>query len=104
MKREAQIDISDNPELLQLAEAVRKAGKPTVLRRGSESIAVLSPIEQVGASRKRAPQRSMMASPNAWLDSLVGIARSEDRANVSANVDKYLADAAYAESHPAKES
>ncbi len=46
------IDISDTPDLLRLAEEVAESGKPRVLRRADEDVAVLLPVKKP-ASRRR---------------------------------------------------
>ena len=38
------VDISDEPEIRRLAEEVRRAGEPRVLRRDGEDVAVVIPI------------------------------------------------------------
>jgi hypothetical protein len=50
------IDVSASPELLRLAEEVRSTGKPRVLRRDGEALAMIVPLSPKGARglRKRA--------------------------------------------------
>lgn len=49
------IDITDVPELVRIAEAVRASGEPRILRRAGEDIAVVSPAK--GAHRPHRGQR-----------------------------------------------
>lgn len=51
MDRTTVIDIDDKPDLLRLAEAVRETGKPRVLRRAGEDVAVVMPVGAVDAPR-----------------------------------------------------
>lgn len=68
------LDVSASPELLHLAEAVRRSGKPRVLRRGGETLAVIVPFPARGAVRL--PQRVLTprdieafhAAAGSWAD------------------------------------
>lgn len=40
------IDISNMPDLLQLAEEIHHAGEPWVLRRGDEDLVVMLPLHR----------------------------------------------------------
>ena len=52
------IDISHNPDLLRIAEAVRKSNTPRVLRRDNEDVAVVMPLADGKKSRAaRSPIR-----------------------------------------------
>lgn len=42
------IDFGDVPEILRLAEEVRRAGEPRVLRRDGEDLAVVVPLPATG--------------------------------------------------------
>jgi hypothetical protein len=76
MARElAAVDVTNDPELLRLAEEVRQSGKPRLLRRGGEDLAVLSPVGRVTrrTSRKaktytKADDDAFLASAGAWTD------------------------------------
>ncbi len=70
------IDISNLPDLLRIAEEVRATGKPHVLRRASEDIAVLMPITPDqrradtaidGPTSKRLKSR-LLSLAGAWSD------------------------------------
>lgn len=76
MARElAPIDVTHDPELLRLAEEVRHSGKPRLLRRGGEDLAVLSPVGLVASRRTRkakthtkADDEAFLASAGTWTD------------------------------------
>jgi|SRR5579884_1404785 len=67
------IDISDNPELLRLVEAVHAGHAPRVLRAGGKDVAIMAPIET--ASEPRAPRpktpedyAAFRSSAGSWAD------------------------------------
>src|SRR5437867_11082222 len=67
--REARpIDISDVPELLRLAEEVRKTRAPRLLRRDGEDVAVLVPV--VPTRPRRTARLKTEADDDAFLSSL----------------------------------
>ena len=95
------IDITNQPELERVADQVQHSKQSVILKRGDEEVAKLSPV----APRSR---RSRKAAPdNSWLLKMVdigaGMAPADGATDVSENVDKYLTDAIYAESHPPTE-
>jgi hypothetical protein len=49
------LDVSDQPELLRLAEEVSASGQPRVLRRDSEDLAIISPAKPRRATSRRGP-------------------------------------------------
>ncbi|MDP2937513.1 MAG: hypothetical protein Q8O86_13595, partial [Dehalococcoidia bacterium] len=61
------IDISHTPELLHLVEELRKGDEPRVLRRGSEDLAILTPLK--GLPRRRALRAKTKADYEAFLSS-----------------------------------
>jgi hypothetical protein len=71
------IDISNNPDLLRLAEEVRRRNTSTVLRNGDEDVAVVMPVTDT-ATRKatRSPFKkksqadidAFLASAGGWKD------------------------------------
>jgi hypothetical protein len=70
MNRDYQpIDIGDSPDILRLAEEVRAGGRPRVLQRGHEDVAILMPIP---ARHQRAhqdqidPLDGLRASAGSW--------------------------------------
>jgi hypothetical protein len=93
-----QIDVSDSPELLRLAEEALETQQAITLVRAGKVLATLQPAKP---AKKRRARRS--DDPNAWLTNLIGIASDIDPngpTDVSSNKHKYLADAYYAEFHP----
>jgi len=69
------IDISNTPDILRLAEEVRKRQAPYLLRRDSEDIAVLTPIKT--ATRKRTKRTPTAADIDAaWAT--FGLWQNED--------------------------
>lgn len=63
------IDISDSPELLRLTEQANESGKPVVLRRGDEVIAVLRPPLRRPGWKRKPPTEEQMASFRSALGS-----------------------------------
>lgn len=90
------IDISNQPDLVRLAEEVRSTRRPRLLRRKGEDLAVLAPAQ---LRQQRTPRGKLFTEDDA-LFRLIGIADGPDDGvtDVSENVDKYLADA-YADTH-----
>ncbi len=70
------IDISHNPDLLRIAEAVRKNNTPTVLRRDDEDVAVVMPLadgtkpraRRAGKQKTQADIDAFRASAGGWKD------------------------------------
>ena len=85
------IDISNNPELLRLVEAMEASGKPCVLRHDGKDVAVMLPIEADDLDL-----RSTSEDDPLW--GIVGMFTSDGPTDVSSNKHKYLADA-YADLH-----
>jgi hypothetical protein len=83
------IDISDHPELVRLAEEVRKTQKPLALQKDGRDIAVLTPPKSARKSRARYKR----IGPNDPIWDIVGISDADGPTDVSENIDKYLADA-----------
>jgi hypothetical protein len=100
------IDASNNPELSRLAKEVRESKKQQVIKVGDEEMAILSPITSK-VRRQRTRPRASSAKANEWLLRLIDLGAqtppSDQATDVSANVDKYLAQAYYDKSHPPKE-
>lgn len=71
---DAAVDITDLPELVRLAESVRAAGRPRVLRKDGEDVAVLVPLtaERRPRRRLRTPSaenlKTFMSSAGGWKD------------------------------------
>src|SRR5215211_4321473 len=93
------IDATNDPNILsKTARDVARTRKSQIVKVGEDELVEVSPV---GTPTKQ-PGRAL--PDNSGLRSLIGIASSSDGAtDVSENVDKYLADAVYAEAHPPKE-
>ena len=87
-KEPKRIDISSIPELLHIAQEVRRTNESAVLQQESEDVAMLSPIKPVAKRGVRGKPTS--ADDPLWK--LVGIGHS-GKGDISANKHKYLADA-----------
>jgi hypothetical protein len=67
------IDISAVPDLLSIAEEVRRTNKPCLLKRGSEDMAIVMPIKTtrkrsgVGAKTK-ADYEAFRSAAGSWSD------------------------------------
>lgn len=100
-KQLQQIDITNTPELLRLAEEVRVSRVPRLLTRGDQAVAVLAPVHGLPAA-PRSARRDRRTGPDDPLWSIIGIglaAEPDDGVtDVSENTDTYLAQA-YADLH-----
>jgi hypothetical protein len=101
-ERLKQVDVSDSPELLRLAEEVLEKQQAITLVRAGEVLATLQP-----AKPAKKPRARRSDDVNAWLTNLIGIADPDidpdGPTDVSSNKHKYLAEAYYAKSHPPDE-
>lgn len=88
-KEPKRIDISAIPELLSIAEEVRRTNEPRILKQDSEDLAILTPIKPV--AKRGAKGKPVTKDDPLW--NLVGIGHSGGPGDVSANKHKYLADA-----------
>ncbi len=72
MARELEpIDVTDAPDLLRLAEEVRRSGQPRRLRREDEDLAVLVPVAPPAKRRSRrakteADREAFLSSAGGW--------------------------------------
>ena len=67
------IDISSIPELLSLAEEVRRTNEPRVLRRDSEDVAILIPLRTTPRRRRMAAKtktdyEAFRSAAGGWKD------------------------------------
>ena len=65
------LDISHTPELLHLVEEIRKGDEPRVLRRGSEDLAILTPLKtlprrKATRTRTEADHEALLSSAGIW--------------------------------------
>ena len=87
-KEPQRIDISSIPELLRIAQEVRRTNESAVLQQESEELAMLTPIKPV--AKRRARGKPTSADDPLWK--LVGIGHS-GKGDISENTHKYLAEA-----------
>ena len=66
------VDVTNTPDLLRLAEEVRRSGQPRLLRRDSEDLAVLSPAPTPAKRRARKAKTYTKADDEAFLSSAGG--------------------------------
>jgi hypothetical protein len=65
------VDISNNEDLLRLAEEVKKSNTPRALKKKGETVAVLVPAGEagtVGKKRNEADYKAMLATLGSWKD------------------------------------
>lgn len=87
MSKEIQpINVSDVPELLRIAEEVRASGRPRLLRRDDEDLAMLVPAPPV----RRPPSRAKAVTEDDPLFRLIGIGETDVRGGISARKHEYL--------------
>jgi hypothetical protein len=66
------IDISNNPDLLRLAEEVRRRNTSTVLRNGDQVVAVVMPVADTG--KRKAPRSPFRQPSQADMDAFLAAA------------------------------
>jgi hypothetical protein len=87
-KEPRRIDISRIPELLSIAQEVRRTNESRILKQENEDLAMLTPITPV-------TKRSIRGKPTSADDplwKLIGIGHS-GKGDISENKHKYLAEA-----------
>jgi hypothetical protein len=88
------VDITHTPDVLRLAEEVARSGIPYVLKKDNKDVAELRPVSSTPSRSRR---RGKPTSQNDPLWRIVGMADADAPkdlpADISSNVDKYLADA-----------
>lgn len=77
------VDVTNTPDLLRLAEEVRRSGLPRLLRRAGEDLAVLSPVDTPAHRRARKAKTYTKADDEAFISSAGGWEGNVD-------VDKFL--------------
>jgi hypothetical protein len=88
------LDVSDSPDLARLAEEVARTRVPRLLRRDGQELAIVQPVAPARSRRSRSRRT---ASPNAWIEGLIGIGESADPVDVSSNIHAHVAEAIHAE-------
>lgn len=93
------IDVASQPELLALVEEVQREGRPCLLKRGDEEVAVIAPVERATRPRRRRRRIEWKGPPTAaWWDSITDVwVDDEGPTDMSTNKNKYLAEAYEAE-------
>ncbi len=89
------IDISDSPELLRLAEEVKRSRGPRVLVREAEELVEVRPVR---VRRKRSAKGRPVTEDDP-LFRLIGVSRSGIPGGVSGKKHEYLARAYRSHSH-----
>ena len=92
MARELQpLDITDQPDLVRLAQEVQATRTARILRRGNEDLVIVTPVAR---ARHGSPRAGTLRSDDS-LFKIVGMAASSDAepTDVSSNTDTYLAEA-----------
>ena len=79
------IDVTNMPETLRIAEEVRATNEPQLLRRDSEDLAIVMPVN-------RRQRKGKVMTKDDPLFGLIGIGRS-GKGDISENKHKYLAEA-----------
>ena len=69
-KELAPIDVTNAPDLLRLAEEVRRTGRPRLIRREDEDLAVLTPV--AAPAKRRSTRGKTEADREAFLSSAGG--------------------------------
>lgn len=67
------VDITHSPDLLRVAEEVRRSKTPRVLRAGDEDVAVIMPVttrprQRVKRAKTEADYEAFLASAGSWRD------------------------------------
>lgn len=67
------IDISKSPDLLRLAEEVRRSNTPRVLRADNQDVAVMMPVADTKRSKRKrvktdADYQAFLGSAGSWAD------------------------------------
>ena len=86
-KEPKRIDISSIPELLSLAQEVRRTNESSILKQASEDLAILSPV----LPKKRSKTKAQPVTSDDALFRLIGIGKSGIPGGVSGKKHEYLA-------------
>jgi hypothetical protein len=92
-----EVDITQIPELLRLAQTVQDTQEPCVLKQGDQQVAMLTPVRASASSSRATRRRTPAFEPNDSLLKIAGIADAflgpDAPTDVSQNKYKYLAEA-----------
>ena len=87
MKKELKaIEISKYPELVRIAKRVRKSGKPSILRRNGEALAVVKPMK----SRRKKASRTQPVTRDDAIFRLIGLGKSGIIGGISEKKHEYF--------------
>ena len=86
-KEPKRIDIGSIPELLKLAQEVRRTNESAVLQQESEDLALLSPV----LPKKRSQTKAQPVTSDDALFRLIGIGKSGIPGGVSGRKHEYVA-------------
>lgn len=89
------LDVTDSPELLRLAEEIKRTQEPRVLVREAEELVEVRPV----ASRRKRSLKGRPVTERDPLFRLIGIGRSGIPGGVSGKKHEYLARAYRSHSH-----
>lgn len=84
-RQRVDVDVSQDPALLELAREVQRTGGTIVLSAKGEALARVSP-----ATPSRRPRSGKRTSADDPIWNIVGMGRSGQPANVSEHVDEFL--------------
>lgn len=80
------INVSSVPELLRIAEEVRASGRPRLLRRDDEDLAMVVPARPA----RRSPSRARAVTEDDALFRLIGIGETDVPGGISARKHEFL--------------
>ena len=87
------VDVTESPDLRNLAEVVRETGVGRILKRGDQPLAVLAPIEAQSAMVERPHRRQRGGNPADTILNIIGIGASAEPTDIEQHEREYLADA-----------
>lgn len=70
------IDVSDSPDLVRLAEAVRASAEPLTLRRGDEELVIMTPVSPPGRESVQAGPKRGRRTRREITDAEIAVSRS----------------------------
>jgi hypothetical protein len=90
----APIDVNGTPDLLRVAEEVRRSTQPRAIARKGEPIAIITPSDPETPRGRSGTPRTRALTKDDSLFNIVGVAAGPDDGvtDVSSNKHEYLAD------------